>query len=201
MANRSYTIDLLRHGEPQGGVRFRGSSDDPLTELGWAQMQAAVEGEQPWQHIVASPLQRCLSFAQSLAQQRNITLSHHVGLQEMHFGVWEGKTTEELLAEDAEALARFWQDPFVHTPPEAETLDAFQARVLAAWDEVLEGLQGHTLLVVHKGVISVILRHVLAMPASRLLAIEMPFASLTRLQLEKGPSGHNIKFITHGGQL
>ena len=28
------TVDLLRHGEPEGGVRYRGSRDDPLNETG-----------------------------------------------------------------------------------------------------------------------------------------------------------------------
>jgi alpha-ribazole phosphatase len=202
----TFIIDLLRHGEPEGGVRFRGSSDDPLTELGWSQMQAAIErdtreGEDAWQHIISSPLQRCLHFSQKIAGERAIPLSCHAGLQEMHFGDWEGKTMEELLAQDAEALSRFWQDPFKHTPPNAETLEAFQARVIADWGEVVNALQGHTLLVVHKGVISVILRHVLGMPESHLLAIEMPFASRTRLQVMKDPEHQSIKLISHGGQL
>jgi len=29
------TIDLLRHGEPVGGKRYRGQIDDPLSEKGW----------------------------------------------------------------------------------------------------------------------------------------------------------------------
>lgn len=32
-------IDLIRHGEPAGGRRYRGHGlDDPLTEKGWSQM-------------------------------------------------------------------------------------------------------------------------------------------------------------------
>ena len=36
------TIDLIRHGEPVGGRKYRGQTDDPLSEKGWAQMWAAV---------------------------------------------------------------------------------------------------------------------------------------------------------------
>lgn len=39
-------IDLLRHGETQGGSRFRGRTDDPLTPLGWRQMWVAVSRRQ-----------------------------------------------------------------------------------------------------------------------------------------------------------
>ena len=31
-------IDLIRHGEPVGGRRYRGHIDDPLSERGWQQM-------------------------------------------------------------------------------------------------------------------------------------------------------------------
>ena len=37
------TVDLLRHGESEGGEIFRGSIDVPLTEMGWQQMQSAVD--------------------------------------------------------------------------------------------------------------------------------------------------------------
>ncbi len=32
-------VDLLRHGEPDGGQKFRGAVDDPLSPRGWEQMQ------------------------------------------------------------------------------------------------------------------------------------------------------------------
>ena len=43
------TIDLIRHGEPVGGKKFRGSTDDPLSELGWQQMTAAVASTTEWE--------------------------------------------------------------------------------------------------------------------------------------------------------
>jgi broad specificity phosphatase PhoE len=39
------TLDLLRHGEPEGGRLYRGNLlDNPLSEKGWQQMQASVNG-------------------------------------------------------------------------------------------------------------------------------------------------------------
>ena len=60
------TIDLLRHGEPIGGRRYRGHIDDPLSEYGWSEMWHAVSGETPWQQIITSPLRRCREFAEAL---------------------------------------------------------------------------------------------------------------------------------------
>ena len=34
-ASPATTIDLIRHGQPLGGDRFRGQLDDPLSEAGW----------------------------------------------------------------------------------------------------------------------------------------------------------------------
>ena len=55
----SVQLDLLRHGETELGGGLRGSLDDALTALGWAQMRDAVQGKGPWDRIVSSPLQRC----------------------------------------------------------------------------------------------------------------------------------------------
>ena len=51
----STVIDLLRHGEPLGGRRYRGQRDDPLSEQGWRQMRASVGGYREWQAVVSSP--------------------------------------------------------------------------------------------------------------------------------------------------
>jgi len=39
------TIDLLRHGEAAAGKKLLGVTDEPLTELGWQQMQAVVQSK------------------------------------------------------------------------------------------------------------------------------------------------------------
>ena len=41
------TIDLIRHGEPVGGRKYRGQIDDPLSDKGWTQMRQAVADHKP----------------------------------------------------------------------------------------------------------------------------------------------------------
>jgi iron complex transport system substrate-binding protein len=48
------TLDLMRHGEPVGGRKYRGQLDDPLSKKGWAQMRRAVGEHCPWQAGVPS---------------------------------------------------------------------------------------------------------------------------------------------------
>ncbi len=158
-------IDIIRHGEPVGGRRYRGYSiDDPLTEKGWTQMRAAVPETPKWQHIVSSPLKRCLEFGQQLANDLQISFSINDNMKEIGFGDWEGKTPEDILAEDSEALNHFYNDPVHHRPKGAEPLNSFSQRVWIAYQSTLEQHQGkHVLVVAHAGVARAITANILKM--------------------------------------
>ena len=90
------TLDLIRHGEPVGGRKYRGQIDDPLSEKGWAQMQAAVGNYVAWSRVISSPLLRCRAYAEALAAQHNLPLTFEARFKEVGFGVWEGKTAAEI---------------------------------------------------------------------------------------------------------
>jgi len=177
-------IHLLRHGETEGGPRYRGSSDDALSPRGWEQMWAAV-GEAGWDRIVASPLARCAAFAQALAERRGIPLEIDERLREMHFGAWEGRTAVEIMAQDADALTRFWQNPAAYPPPEGEYLADFQARVLESWREIVRASAGQrVLLVSHGGPIRVVLCDIRQHPVERLLELDVAHAALLAVRVD-----------------
>ena len=106
--------------------------DDALTEKGWKQMRAAVPEKPMWTHIVSSPLKRCLEFSQELAEDLHIPYRIEDDLKEIGFGDWEGKTPEEILSKDPQALDHFYQDPVNNRPHGAEPLDTFSLRVWQA---------------------------------------------------------------------
>jgi len=196
------TIDLIRHGEPVGGRKYRGQTDDPLSEKGWGQMWAAVGEHKPWQHIVSSPLSRCHAFAAELAQKHALPLSVDSRFMEVRFGAWEGQTAEQLKASDPDIIARFRRDPIGQRPAGAEPLEDFLARVAAAWQDLLAAHAGkHVLLVCHAGVIRMTLAHVLGIPLARTYFIDVPSAGLTRITVEgEGPEAvAQLRF--HAGRL
>lgn len=172
-------VGLLRHGEVEGGGRFRGHTDDPLTPAGHAQMCAALADSGRWDQVISSPLSRCAEFSRTFAQQHSLPLTFDTRLKEMHFGHWEGRSAAELMAEDAEALTRFWRDPDVYPPPGGESLASFQARVLDAWHDIIaEYHERHVLLVTHGGVIRVLLCHVFEVTVSRWHEFEVSHGQL-----------------------
>ncbi len=202
MDTPSTLIDLIRHGEPVGGTRYRGHTDDPLSEKGWSQMRASVGDHKPWDRIISSPLLRCAEFAEEVAKRHAIPMQTDERFKEIYFGPWEGKTGEELLQLDKDCLQRFWSDPVNNMPAGAETIAEFEQRVLAGWDELTQQYNGqHILLVGHGGMMRVILSHVLGMPRAHMFRLSVKYAAISRIRLDD--YGDSIMPIVkfHDGQL
>ncbi|WP_440974291.1 alpha-ribazole phosphatase family protein [Pseudomonas koreensis] len=175
-------LDLLRHGETELGGGLRGSLDDALTEKGWAQMRAAVVAGGPWDRLVSSPLQRCARFAAELGEQLNLPVQLDKDLQELHFGAWEGQSAAALMETDADALGRFWSDPYAFTPPQGEPVSVFAARVLGAVARLQQACAGErVLLISHGGVMRLLLAQARGLPREQLLNVEVAHASLFAL--------------------
>lgn len=175
-------LDYLRHGEPRGGSRFRGSGiDDPLSEKGWRQMRATAAEIAGWQRIISSPMQRCAEFSRWLAGERGLPLEFHPDLREVGFGAWEGVQRNRLRRERTVEYDAFYRDPVRNRPPGAEPLDAFGARVAAVFDRLREAYPGqHLLVVCHAGVIRATFGHVTQAPAVNWYRTKIDNAGITR---------------------
>ncbi len=192
------TFDLLRHGEPEGGVLVRGYRDDPLTETGWEQMYKTVGDHAPWDLIVSSPLSRCQKFAEKLSKKLALPMQIETELKEIGFGEWEGRLPAEPYAEQPEAVANFWKDPGLYPPPKGEPLGSFQLRVKGAWDRLKNQHEGsHILVVAHGGVNRLIIGDVLGLPLGNLFRMEIPFAGISRVRIQEGTS----RLVFHCGSL
>ena len=192
-------IDLLRHGEPVGGRRYRGQIDDPLSDKGWQQMRAAVADRDDWDRIYSSPLTRCADFARELAGRWSRPLHVDARLMEIGFGVWEGRTADELRRDDPLRLERFWQDPVTHRPEGAETLESFRQRVAAAWQEIVAAHTGERVLIVgHAGITRMVMSLVLGSPVEHLFRIQVENAGLTRIRIQGVGAASFPQLLFHG---
>ena len=178
-------LDLLRHGETEFGGGLRGSIDDALTDTGWQQMRAAVTDHGPWDRIVSSPLQRCAHFADELAARLGLTVERDAGLQELHFGDWEGQSPAQLMETDAAGLGRFWEDPYGFTPPNGEPVQAFATRVLGAVERLQQAYDGQrVLLISHGGVMRLLLARARGLPREQLLQVTVAHGALFGLDVQ-----------------
>lgn len=191
-------FDLLRHGEPVGGSRYRGQRDDELSARGWEQMWTAVGEARHWQQIVTSPLRRCSAFAWSLGDKLGVPVREEDRFREIGFGVWEGKTRAELERIMPGQIARFYADPVNNRPGGAEPLAEFTARVQNGLHEMLDSFTGQSILVVaHAGVIRAILAHALGMTEATMYRINVSNAGISRLRTS---SERGFSLIAHGGR-
>ena len=157
-------IDLLRHGETTLSHTLRGHLDDDLTEQGWLQMQSTIQQyittPMDWNVIISSPLRRCRRFAEHLADQLGLPMRVNEHIKEMHFGDWEGISTQVIYETEPERLANFWQFPTQYHAPNGESLFQFKQRVIDGFDEIYVQMQRHNwnkaLIVTHGGVIKLL---------------------------------------------
>lgn len=196
-------IDLIRHGEPVGGKRYRGGGvDDPLSEKGWGQMRTAVGEHHPWQHIVSSPMRRCAEFANELGGRWKIPVAVEERFREVAFGAWEGKTAQEINQSDPHRIRNFRLDPESWRPEGAEALDAFAARVQSGWEALLERHSGsHVLVVAHAGVIRMTLALAMGIPKGHIYRIQVGNAGLSRIKVEGDGAERLVTLEFHGGAL
>lgn len=192
-------IDLLRHGECEGGRCFRGRNDVRLTPLGLAQMRRAAARAAPWSGVVSSPLQRCRVFADTLAASTSVSVDQR--LMEMGFGTWEGRLVDEVWRTEAPVISAWSRDPTSVTPPGGEPLVEVAARVMDCFAELLARYRGQRLLLVtHGGVIRVLLSQILGMPLSCATRLHVPSAALASVAVyhsDDPPGGDLIKLLGH----
>lgn len=198
MNDQPTIIDIIRHGEPVGGSKYRGQIDDPLSEKGWQQMRDAVAGRDEWQHIVSSDLSRCAEFAREVSQNLGVGLELEPQFREVGFGSWEGKSAKQLLEEDPEGTAAFWRDPINNTPAGAEPLREFHQRIVTAWNGLIARHAGkHLLLVGHAGMMRILLLNALDLPLESFYRFDPRNASIVRVRVDTGRYGeafHQLVF-------
>jgi len=196
------TVDLIRHGQPLGGNRFRGQLDDPLSEAGWEDMRRALGDEAPWSVVVSSPLQRCADFARDCAKRHGLACETEARFTEIGFGDWEGQCHDKILAAEGDRLRAFWADPEQHTPPGGEPMASFRQRVTAGWDDLLrEHAGGHVLLVAHANVIRTVLTRILGVPSDHYYRLDVPKARVSRVRFDQRRGSLTARLLFHGARL
>ena len=180
------TIELLRHGEPEGGDCMRGSIDVALTTNGWQQMNNVLDLAAGFDQIISSTLSRCADFATTLSQETATPLCLNEQWREIDFGDWDGVPYKTLWQQHPTEISQYWQNPWQHTPPQGESLIDFDHRIAQAWQQLLQDYSGqHILVVTHGGVIRQLIHQILNMPQdnTHLSRIDIPYAAKIKISV------------------
>lgn len=143
---------LVRHAQPlvEPGVCYGALNVPADSQATLDAARALAQGVPQGIRLLHSPLQRCEQLTQVLCGLRpDLVPEMDARLQEMDFGRWEGQRWD--------AIARTELDAWTAAFPTwrcggAESVQAFMARVAAAWEET-RALQRPTVWITHAGVI------------------------------------------------
>lgn len=180
------SLYLLRHAEVESRYQrvFGGRIDMSLSSRGQeqaAKLAGHLRGKS-FDAIYASPMKRAQETLAPLLSGRAVTPIVMPGLREVDFGDWTGLNWDEVKARFG-ARAFQWLDQLEQAViPNAESGEAFRARVEPCVQEILRSHPGQTVAVVcHGGTIRMMLSVLLSLPLPRMASFEIEYASLTQI--------------------
>jgi probable phosphoglycerate mutase len=167
----STRVTLVRHGQTEWNLagRFQGSLDSPLTERGLAQAHAT--------RARVSSLAPAAVYTSDLLRARRTAEVLHGGLdaavpvvvdprlRERNFGIFEGKTSEEMRALHPAEHELMRSGGPEYAMPRAESKADVLARLKPFLQEVAIAHAGqHVVVVSHGGTLNIVLKWVLQLP-------------------------------------
>jgi probable phosphoglycerate mutase len=183
---------LIRHGETAWNAehRIQGRLDVPLSTTGvWQTGRLAQRlADEAIDAVISSDLARAWMTGAPLADARGLTMVPEPRLRERAFGIFEGKTLDEIAAEHPEELVAWRSRDVDWRIPGGESGAEFIDRVLVALHEIADAYAGRTVAVVtHGGVLDVVYRNARALAWDAPRDHLMLNASINRLQAQIRP--------------
>ena len=178
---------FIRHGSSTWNDerRIQGQLDPPLSGKGREQAKRLAERLRGSQvdAFYSSDLLRARETAEAVADCIGRRAELLPELREVALGEWEGLKRDEIVARYPEEWSRWAERPSWDIVPGGEGTTAFEARVGAAIDLLVQRHPtGRVLLVTHGGVIQVALLRVVGRSSNGLFPFTIDNTSLTVLQ-------------------
>lgn len=181
-------IILIRHGQTDWNRdrRIMGHRPVPLNPHGRAEARRVARHLKniPIDAVFTSPMLRAVETAEYLAAERGLKAQLNADLAEIDYGLWVGKTFDEVMAEEAYAI--YHRSPRRAQPPGGEKMTDVRRRAV----RFVEGLRekhrkGRIAVISHADVIKTILVHYLGMDLNDLQKFRIDNTSLSILWFYK----------------
>lgn len=157
------TVVLIRHGRTHltetKRISGRSGENPKLSDLGRIDARMAAEAvaqigkSGPWSYlnpvsaIVSSPIQRTQDTANIIANEIGLSVSLNENIAEISFGDWDGSTNDEVRENWPSEFAA-WQGSWDVAPPNGESLEEFDSRVVKGLFDIVSEHAGRTVAVV-----------------------------------------------------
>lgn len=148
---------FARHGETVHNKNkcYYGSIDVDITENGILQAEKGSEllRNIDFNKVYVSEMKRTVQTANILLKDKQCSLIQDKRINEINFGVFEGKGYNELEKLYSKEWKLWCSDWKGFTPPQGESYIEFYARIKSFMDDILKLDEDNVLIVTHSGVI------------------------------------------------
>jgi len=184
------TIYLLRHGAtvPSSDKRYIGQIDIPLSDIGRKQAQWWQEelAQIKFDAIYCSDLSRAIDTAQIVAQNQTTEIKSTSQLREINLGDWDSMGMQEIRETYPDAWLKRGQQLDRFRPPNGESFQDLQHRVLTVVESIEFNSVQNVLMVSHAGVNRVLICRMLDKPLKDLFQIPQGEAALNQIFFQNG---------------
>ena len=180
-------IYVARHGETTWNVegRIQGRSDPEITPKGYAQSLALLEQlkDRSISAIYASTLQRSVLTAEPIAKYLSLPIQKQTELDEISFGILEGKQLSNMDEEVRVEWERFKENRLAYHIPGAENYTDVAIRLRPLMERILQIHKDQEILIVaHRGANRMLIGMLLEYPLEKCLKIEQTNECLYLIQ-------------------
>lgn len=174
---------LLRHGHTPITGTYVGSTDIELSDLGVEQIRnlATITDFQSVTQVIASPMLRCVQTFEHLKLLQPI--EYQEDLREIDFGLWEGLTFQEVLAQYPEECDEWFAKPNSFRFPQGESIVEFTARISNITQLLDRYVDQDLLIVAHGGVIRYLICLLLEIPFEKFNQFRLDVAHYTMIEM------------------
>ncbi len=187
--NEPTRLFLVRHGDTADEETkkiYKGTLDIPLSDKGRSRIEkaGAFLSRFALGHVYTSTLSRCIESGSIIAKPHQLSIKTLEGLNEIHFGLWQGLSFDEIARMYPEDFPQWLSDPEIHSPPGGETLRDAKKRINTAINGIIAGHRGENVAVVaHGGVLRILLCSVLDLKLSLLFRLGQDYGGISIIEV------------------
>jgi probable phosphoglycerate mutase len=200
-------IYFVRHGEtvltPTRKFSGTGSLDPELMQEGLDQADLVAEeaAKLGADVLIASPLKRTTQTAQAIARTTGLEIIFDESWYELSFGDWDGKSIEEVKAEDPDAY-QAWLNSTAYAPGGGESYDEASIRIEEALEKLVAQYPGKKIIVVtHNGVIKTAIKLAMGAPAEAVFHVDATPCSISSISIWPSDGLRAVRSVNERGHL
>ena len=200
-------IYFVRHGEtvltPTRKFSGTGSLDPELMQEGLDQADLVAEeaAKLGADVLIASPLKRTTQTAQAISRTTGLEIIFDESWYELSFGDWDGKSIEEVKAEDPDAY-QAWLNSTAYAPGGGESYDEASVRIEEALEKLVAQYPGKTIIVVtHNGVIKTAIKLAMGAPAEAVFHVDATPCSISSISIWPSDGLRAVRSVNERGHL